>query len=153
MTNMPGAMIVVDINREAIAVREANRVGIPVVAFVDTNCDPDPINYPIPANDDSIRSIKLIINALTDAILKAGAEYTQVRANEQQNQPTEPKAGEQSKPSGRPFREKRTHRGTMTRGRPVERKEPKSFEKKEEEKKEPVILKPETPAPAPEGGQ
>ena len=152
MTNMPGAMIVVDINREAIAVREANRVGIPVVAFVDTNCDPDPINYPIPANDDSTRSIKLIINALTDAILKAGAEYAQVRARDQQNQPTETKTGESgSRPADRPFREKRARRGAMTRGRPVERKEQKSSEKKEEEKKEPAIPKPETPAPAPGG--
>jgi small subunit ribosomal protein S2 len=149
MTNMPGAMIVVDINREAIAVREANRVGIPVVAFVDTNCDPDPVNYPIPANDDSTRSIKLIINALTDAILKAGAEYAQVRAQHQQNQTAETKTGEfGSKPDGKPFRERKPRRGGMTRNRPVERKEQKSFEKKEEEKKEPAVLKPETPPPA-----
>jgi len=143
MTNMPGAMIVVDINREAIAVREANRVGIPVVAFVDTNCDPDPINYPIPANDDSTRSIKLIINVLTDAILKAGDQYAQARAQAQQNQPAE--ARESSRPADRSFREKRPRRGGTTRSRPVERKEVK--------KKEPVISKPETPAPAAASGQ
>ena len=146
MTGMPGAMVVVDINREAIAVREANRVGIPVVAMVDTNCDPGPINYPIPANDDSTRSIKLIINALTDVIIKAGAEYAQGRAQEQQSRPAETKEGESgTKPPAKPFREKRTRRGVTKTSRPVEKQEPES---PVEEKKAPVISQPETPAPA-----
>ena len=75
MGNMPGAMVAVDINREAIAVREAIRMHIPVVAIVDTNCDPDLAQYPIPGNDDAIRGIKLIINILADAISEASAEY------------------------------------------------------------------------------
>lgn len=146
MTGMPGAMVVVDINREAIAVREANRVGIPVVAMVDTNCDPDPINYPIPANDDSTRSIKLIINVLTDAIIKAGAERTQVRAQEQQSQPTETKEDESgTKPADKHFREKRTRRGVTAKSRPVEKKEPESPAKEEEAQD---ISRPETPVPA-----
>ena len=156
MTDMPGAMVVVDINREAIAVREANRVGIPVVAMVDTNSDPDPINYPIPANDDSTRSVKLIINALNDAIIKAGAEYVQSRAQEQQSQTAETKEGESgTKPAAKPFREKekRTRRGVTGKnplrraseaGRPAEKKEQESSG---EEKKEPVIAPAETPAP------
>ncbi|MBI2438279.1 MAG: 30S ribosomal protein S2 [Lentisphaerae bacterium] len=83
LTGMPGALVVVDINREAIAVREANRMGIPIVALVDTNTDPDQIQYPIPGNDDSTRAIKLIVNVLADAVIKAEAEYAVVRAQEQ----------------------------------------------------------------------
>lgn len=151
MTSMPGAMVVVDINREAIAVREANRVGIPVVAMVDTNCDPDPINYPIPANDDSTRSVKLIINALTDAIIKAGAEYAQSRAQEQQSRPAEIKEGEsETKPAEKHFREKRTRRNITAKGRPAEKIKPESSE---EEKKAQVISRPETPGPGAKSNQ
>ena len=60
MQGMPGALFVVDVNCEAIAVKEANRLHIPVVALVDANVDPEPVDYPIPANDDAIRGIKLI---------------------------------------------------------------------------------------------
>lgn len=82
LNNMPGVMIVVDINREAIAVKEANRMNIPVVAVVDTNCDPDPIQYPIPGNDDSSRAIKLIVNIMADTIIKANSDFAEVRAQE-----------------------------------------------------------------------
>ena len=75
MTAMPGALIVIDINREAIAVQEANRMGIPVVALVDTNCDPDPIDYPIPGNDDALRCNRLIVNLFADAVVKGQALY------------------------------------------------------------------------------
>lgn len=75
MSTMPGALIVIDINREAIAVREARRMGIPVVALVDTNCDPDSIDYPIPGNDDALRCVKLILNIFADGILKAKTQY------------------------------------------------------------------------------
>ena len=54
MTEMPGAMFIIDVGREEIAVTEANRVGIPIVAIVDSDCDPDLIDYPIPGNDDAI---------------------------------------------------------------------------------------------------
>jgi len=80
MVDLPGALFVVDINREAIAVAEANRLGIPVVAIVDTNCDPDPINYPIPGNDDALRAIKLIASVAGETIAKANAEYAKVAA-------------------------------------------------------------------------
>lgn len=147
MAHMPGAMVVVDVNREAIAVREANRVGIPVVALVDTNSDPDPINYAIPANDDSTRSIKVIINALTDAIIKAGAVYAQVRAGEQQDQAAEAKPDEAgSKPAARNFRERKPRRGAMPRSRPDEKKQPEPVVK---EKPEPESVKPDSPAAAP----
>jgi small subunit ribosomal protein S2 len=75
MNRMPGALFVVDINREAIAVAEANRVGIPVVAIVDSNCDPDKVQYAIPGNDDSIRAIQAIMAAVTNTIKIAQGEY------------------------------------------------------------------------------
>ncbi len=73
MKGIPGAVIVVDIKKEAIAVKEARKLGIPCIALVDTNCDPTEVDYPIPANDDAIKSIDLIVGALADAAL-LGAE-------------------------------------------------------------------------------
>jgi small subunit ribosomal protein S2 len=70
MRGLPGAMVVIDPNREKIAIREANRLGIPVVALVDTNCDPDNVSYVIPANDDAIRSIRLMMTLFADACLE-----------------------------------------------------------------------------------
>ncbi len=68
MTRPPGAMIIVDIMREHNAVREGVKLGIPIVALIDTNCDPTDIDYPIPCNDDGIRSIKLIIQKIAEAV-------------------------------------------------------------------------------------
>ncbi|MBE7076777.1 MAG: 30S ribosomal protein S2 [Clostridiales bacterium] len=71
MTGIPGLIILVDPHTEHIAVKEAKRLGIPVVGIVDTNSDPDDVDVCIPANDDAIGSVKLILSALTDAILEA----------------------------------------------------------------------------------
>ena len=68
MTRLPDLVFIVDVCQEDTAVREANRLNIPVVAMVDTNCDPTNIDYIIPANDDAIRSIKLIVNLMADAV-------------------------------------------------------------------------------------
>ena len=70
MKELPGALFVVDPKKEKIAVAEAKRLGIPTVAIVDTNCDPDDIDYVIPGNDDAIRSVKLIAQAMGNAILE-----------------------------------------------------------------------------------
>ncbi len=70
MSKLPQAIFVVDPARERIAVAEANKLGIPVVAIVDTNCDPGPIDYPIPGNDDAIRAIKLFTGVFADAIIE-----------------------------------------------------------------------------------
>jgi len=70
LDRLPGALFVVDCKRERIAIREARRLGIPVVAIVDTNCDPDEVDYPIPGNDDAIRAIRLIASKMADAILE-----------------------------------------------------------------------------------
>ena len=73
LNNLPGALFVIDPKKEAIAVKEGQRLGIPVVAVVDTNCDPDPIDYIIPGNDDAIRSIRLMVSKMADACIE-GAE-------------------------------------------------------------------------------
>ena len=71
MTSLPDALFIVDPCKERIAIAEAQRVGIPIVAMVDTNCNPDEIDAPIPANDDAIRAIKLVVSKVADAILEA----------------------------------------------------------------------------------
>ena len=73
MTSLPNALFIVDPTKEGIALAEAKRKGIPVVAIVDTNCNPDIIDYPIPANDDAIRAIKLICSKIADAVLEGKA--------------------------------------------------------------------------------
>ncbi len=70
MQKLPDIVYIADVRREAIAVKEANILGIPIVAMVDTNCDPDPIDYVIPANDDAIRAIKLITSKIADAVIE-----------------------------------------------------------------------------------
>jgi len=75
MSHLPGVLFVVDTQKERIAVAEANRLGIPVVAIVDTNCDPDPIDYPIPGNDDAIRAVKLITSRIADACIEGRQRY------------------------------------------------------------------------------
>ena len=74
MTRLPGLMFVVDAKKENIAVSEANKLGIPIVAIVDTNADPDVVDYPIAGNDDAIRSIKILLQAVTTAIAQGKAE-------------------------------------------------------------------------------
>lgn len=70
MKRLPGAIFVIDTKKESIAVKEANRLGIPTVAIVDSNCDPDEIDYIIPGNDDAIRSIKLLTARIADAVVE-----------------------------------------------------------------------------------
>jgi small subunit ribosomal protein S2 len=70
MRRLPGALFVIDCKKERLAVAEANRMGIPVIALVDTNCDPDLIQHVIPGNDDAIRACRLVVGAISDAILE-----------------------------------------------------------------------------------
>jgi len=70
MERLPDALVVIDTNREEIAVAEAARLKIPVVAIVDTNCDPERIDYPIAGNDDAIRSIRVILQKLVDSMVE-----------------------------------------------------------------------------------
>ncbi len=71
MTELPGVLFVVDPKKEHIAVKEARSLHIPIVGIVDTNCDPEDVDYVIPANDDAIRSVKLIVSAMADAVIEA----------------------------------------------------------------------------------
>lgn len=70
MRRLPGALFVIDPRKERIAVAEARKLGIPIVAIVDTNCDPDEVDYVIPGNDDAIRAVKLLTNKMADAVLE-----------------------------------------------------------------------------------
>ncbi|MEF9988124.1 MAG: 30S ribosomal protein S2, partial [Christensenella sp.] len=70
MKGLPGALFIVDPRKERIAIAEAQNLGIPIVAIVDTNCDPDEIDFPIPGNDDAIRAVKLITSKMADAVLE-----------------------------------------------------------------------------------
>jgi small subunit ribosomal protein S2 len=86
LRRQPDAVVIVDLKKEALAVREARRLGIPVVALVDTNCDPDEADYVIPGNDDAIRSCNLVVHALAEAISNGKQK---VSAQELQQQPDE----------------------------------------------------------------
>ncbi len=80
MESLPDALFILDINREEIAVNEANKLDIPIIALVDTNCDPERIDYPIPANDDAIRSIDLFTSYFADAVIQGNKEFEKRQA-------------------------------------------------------------------------
>ena len=89
MPGLPDAIFIVDLKKERIAVQEARKLGIPIIAIVDTNCDPDEVDYVIPGNDDAIRAIKLISNKIADAIIE-------IKQSEWQDLPD----GEKAEPAG-----------------------------------------------------
>jgi small subunit ribosomal protein S2 len=80
LARLPGAIFIVDINREHIAVQEAQKLGIPIIAIVDTNCDPELVDYPIPANDDAVKSIDLITSVISQAIQEGDKERSMAEA-------------------------------------------------------------------------
>ena len=90
MGRLPGAMFVVDVKREHIAVAEARKLGIPVVAVVDTNCDPDLVDYVVPGNDDAIRSIRIFLSAAADACLEGTRSYEASLQQSKAAKPDEP---------------------------------------------------------------
>jgi small subunit ribosomal protein S2 len=98
MRRQPDAVVIVDLKKEALAVREARRLGVPVVALVDTNCDPDEADYVIPGNDDAIRSCNLIVHALAEAVYD-GKQKVSAQELEQQQQAEQAPAPE-STPEG-----------------------------------------------------
>jgi small subunit ribosomal protein S2 len=129
LTRLPAAMFIVDVHKEYIAVREANRLNIPVFAMVDTNSDPRDIEFPIPANDDASKSISLIISFVADAI----AEGLNERKMEKEKEAADSKV-KKSKPEGKDEEEKAAE-GHKTRSRKraerVELKEEKTQAKEE----------------------
>ncbi len=94
MDRLPGAMFVIDTNREDIAIQEAQKLGIPIIAIVDTNSDPDPVDYPVPGNDDSIRGLQLILDITGETMEKAVGEYSRVAAEEARKRAADEAAAE-----------------------------------------------------------
>ena len=101
MAELPGAVVVVDVVREANAVKEAVRLHIPVVAIVDTNADPEPIDYVIPGNDDSVRGVELILNGLVKVIKGANDEYGAKAAEENRKREQERKSRDEAEKAAR----------------------------------------------------
>src|SRR5437016_4579642 len=98
MRKQPDAVFVVDLRKEQLAVREARRLGLPIIALVDTNCDPDEADYVIPGNDDAIRSCSLVIRAIADAIIAGKAKVTPAEMAPPAAEPEEPQAEEAEAP-------------------------------------------------------
>ncbi|HMP89360.1 MAG TPA: 30S ribosomal protein S2 [Kiritimatiellia bacterium] len=94
MSQLPGALFVIDTNRESIAIKEAQRLGIPIIAVVDTNSDPDPVDYPIPGNDDAIRGLQLILDITGETMEKAVSEYSRIAAEEARKRAADEAAAE-----------------------------------------------------------
>lgn len=101
MDKYPAIMFVVDIKREHNAIAEARRLKIPIVAIVDTNCDPELVDYPIPANDDAIRSVRLILATVVQAVAQARAEY-EAKYARRKTEATEAKAAAETAPAAAP---------------------------------------------------
>ena len=95
MTELPGALVVVDPKTEHNAVQEARRLGIPVFGLVDTNCDPDDVDYVIPANDDGVRAVRLIVGVLANAVLEGNGEAVEPYTLPEEEKPAEAPATEQ----------------------------------------------------------
>src|SRR5438132_11563801 len=85
MTQLPDAMFVIDSNAEEIAVKEARRMGVPVVSVVDTNCDPDVVDWIIPGNDDALRAIRLFTSKISESVLEGHNLYAQSQVAEQKS--------------------------------------------------------------------
>lgn len=102
LDSSPAAMFVVDVKREHNAVAEARRLKIPIVALVDTNCDPDLVDYPIAGNDDAIRSVRLILQVVTQTIANAKSEYDAkyARRKDDQAAPAAPAEAASTEPGG-----------------------------------------------------
>ncbi len=103
LQSLPDAVFIVDTRREELAVKEAQKLDIPIVALVDTNCDPDPIDLPIPSNDDAIRAIKLMVGKMADAIIEGKQLRETLEAEEEEERAA---AGETASTSWTPPEER-----------------------------------------------
>ncbi len=98
MTEFPGALFIVDPRKERIAVSEARKLGIPIIAIVDTNCDPDEIDYVIPGNDDAIRAVRLLAGTIADAIIEGREGQMGAAAKDEAEESAEPDTEEPTEP-------------------------------------------------------
>lgn len=122
MRKQPDAIFIVDLRKEQLAVREARRLGLPVIALVDTNCDPDEADYVIPGNDDAIRSCSLVVRAIGDAISEGKTRVTPGEFTQQQAEPQaepEPQAETVEAPAEPPSPEPEPQAEAETEAQPV----------------------------------
>ncbi|QHI70809.1 30S ribosomal protein S2 [Tichowtungia aerotolerans] len=136
MTQLPGALFVVDINREKLAIAEAQRLNIPVVALVDTNTDPDLVDYPIPGNDDSIRSLSLVANTLGGSIAKTYAEYTSKKEAEEKERREKAAAEKAAAEKARAEREAKEKEEKKKRAEVLKKLKAEKAKEEKEKKKE-----------------
>jgi small subunit ribosomal protein S2 len=124
MDNLPDAVFIIDVGHEEIAVREATKLNVPVVAVVDTNCSPEGINYPIPGNDDAMRAIQLYAAGIADAVLEGKSSIPEVPTGDDEfvelDDAGKPKVGEQKTPKKAPPKK----RGRVTKIRSKSRRGP-----------------------------
>lgn len=137
MESLPDCLFIVDSKREKIAVAEARKLKIPIVAIIDTNCDPEEIDYPIPANDDTIRSIKLIASRLVDGILEGQKESVKPlkTAKEEAKEKVEEKAAE-DKEDKKETKEKEAKKEKKTPKKETKKKKTKAKKEHKESKDE-----------------
>ncbi len=134
MHELPQAMIVVDPKQEEIAIREANKLGIKTFGIVDTNCDPDVLDYPIPGNDDAVRAVKVVLNALTNAIAEAnGNEVVDCGSDDAKNE-TEEDATKEVKKEIKKEEKKSEDKNTKTKVEKVNKELKEEKEVKETKK-------------------
>jgi small subunit ribosomal protein S2 len=91
MKNTPDVIFIIDTNKEHIAVLEAKKLGIPIIAIIDTNCDPDPIDYPIPANDDGVKSVQFILDNFSKVIKLSSEKIDTLSENDSSKNESEEK--------------------------------------------------------------
>ena len=116
MADRPGAVFVIDVCREMNAVKEAVRLGIPVVALVDTNANPDPIDYVIPGNDDTVKGVELVVNGIVKVIKQANDEYSAKAAEEAAKRNQERKAREDAEKAARAERKAKASEERAAKG-------------------------------------
>ena len=122
MSRLPGALFVVDIKKESIAIKEAKKLGIPVYAIVDTNCDPEEVDFAVPANDDAVKTIELITKSMADAVIEGTAKAKEIKAEEAAEKERQKKEREAEKEEEKAKKEK------------IEKEKAEKAEKAEKEK-------------------
>lgn len=116
MADRPGAVFVIDVCRESNAVKEASRLGIPVVALVDTNADPDPIDYVIPGNDDTVKGVELVVNGIVKVLKQANDEYEAHAAEEAMKREQKKKDDEAAEKAARAARKAKANEERAAKG-------------------------------------
>ena len=145
MSRLPGVLFIVDVKREAIAVREAARLGIPVIAITDTNANPDLIEFPVPGNDDAIRSVGLITKAISESVREASTQVPEEqkrKVHEAQATTYSTETGETTESTTRPLK----RRVRVPRPDVVEQRSTQGAASASEESKEAVASENDTPS-------